>query len=93
MSDQFSGGIYSAELAKNVTNLLIVPAGRGEKFKFATRWKIPCVTMAWLEQSVAKKYALRFNNFTVKPANKCSTPISSYNQASKHVKSQFLEFL
>lgn len=82
----FSGGTYSAELQRDVTNLLIIPIGRGEKYKFATRWKIKCVNPGWLEQSVAKEYALRFDDFIVRPGNKCSTPISSYNPASKFAK-------
>lgn len=79
----FLGGIYSSELRRHETNILIIPIGHGEKYKFAIRWKIKCVHPKWLEQSVAKKYALRFDDFIVHPGNKCSTPINSYNQASK----------
>ncbi|KAK7583879.1 hypothetical protein V9T40_004842 [Parthenolecanium corni] len=76
------GGIYSSELRRHETNILIIPIGHGEKYKFAIRWKIKCVHPKWLEQSVAKKYALRFDDFIVHPGNKCSTPINSYNQAN-----------
>lgn len=67
----------------NITNVLIIPSGSGEKYKFATRWKIICLNPSWIKECLKKKYAVRYDKYIVPPENKCSTPIQSVGRTSK----------
>ena len=74
-----SGGTYTPEMRKE-TNILILPVGRGEKFRFAERWKTICLSPSWIECCLKKGYAVRFEDFIVKSAEKkCSTPVNTCN--------------
>ncbi len=75
--------MYSSDLQMNVTNLLIIPSGRGEKYKFACRWNVKCLSPLWLEKCLEKGYAIRYESFIVPPENKSSTPVATSSKISK----------
>ncbi|ODM88944.1 DNA topoisomerase 2-binding protein 1-B, partial [Orchesella cincta] len=59
------GGTCSPDLVKGTTDVLVVTNAAGDKFKFAKRWKIPCVTPDWVENSTDQGVLLPFKNFKV----------------------------
>lgn len=69
--------MYTQEMTK-MTNVLIIPVGRGEKFKYAKRWKVKCVNPSWLQQCLEKGYAVPYEEYVVRSDDKkCSTPVKS----------------
>ncbi|XP_071748981.1 DNA topoisomerase 2-binding protein 1-A [Lepeophtheirus salmonis] len=67
------GGIYSKALDINSTNVLIVPTPEGEKFSYATKWKIPTLNSNWVFDSIEKGYCLESDEYKIEKRN-CSTP-------------------
>ena len=45
------GGIYSGELDMEKTAILIIPTPEGQKYNYARKWKIPCVSPDWVRIS------------------------------------------
>ena len=52
------GGIYSPTLDMETTTLVVLTKPEGDKYKYAKKWKIPCVTSTWVFDSVEKGYCL-----------------------------------
>lgn len=67
------GGTYSSELMNKVTNVLIVPAPEGSKFRYAVRWKIPCIKPAWIEACLEKGYTVDYENYMVQSGSEISS--------------------
>ncbi|CAB4058513.1 TOPBP1 [Lepeophtheirus salmonis] len=59
------GGIYSKALDINSTNVLIVPTPEGEKFSYATKWKIPTLNSNWVFDSIEKGYCLESDEYKI----------------------------
>jgi hypothetical protein len=71
------GGIYTQEMPKG-TDILILPVGKGEKFKYAERWKMKCIKPSWIKCCLEKGYAVPYENYIVHSAEtKCSTPVNT----------------
>ena len=43
--------------------LVILAKPEGDKYKYAKKWKIPCVTSAWVFDSVEKGYCLNTEGY------------------------------
>ncbi|XP_061413501.1 DNA topoisomerase 2-binding protein 1 [Lethenteron reissneri] len=48
------GGTYSGELKMNECTHLIVHKPQGQKYEFARKWNVACVTVQWLHDSVER---------------------------------------
>lgn len=57
------GGTYSGSLDMESTMLLILPKPEGDKYKYARKWKIPCVTSDWVFDSIEKGFCLPTENY------------------------------
>ncbi|KAG0723109.1 DNA topoisomerase 2-binding protein 1 [Chionoecetes opilio] len=70
------GGTYSAMLEMSKTSVLIVSAPEGDKYTYASKWRIKCLTPEWIYDSVQQGHALPMAGYEVKK-QKHSTPNSS----------------
>lgn len=62
------------------TNILILPVGKGEKFRFAEKWRTKCLSPSWIGCCLKKGYAVKYQDYIVKSAEKkCSTPKNTFN--------------
>lgn len=68
-----SGGKYSPEMTSNFTDVLVVASPSGDKYLHAKRWKIMCVSEAWISESAKAGYSLKYTDYLVE-AKKTSTP-------------------
>lgn len=71
------GGIYSPALDMESTMLVVLAKAEGDKYKYAKKWKIPCVTSNWVFDSVEKGFCLPTKDYGVELLNdrvKVSTP-------------------
>lgn len=71
------------------TDILILPYGKGEKFKYADRWKIKCINPSWIECCLHKGYSVPYADYLVSSVEKkCSTPVnvctSKYHEIYSH---------
>ena len=57
------GGIYSPSLDMESTMLVVLSKPEGDKYKYAKKWKIPCVSSNWVFDSVEKGYCLPTANY------------------------------
>ncbi len=68
------GGVYSGVLDMEETAVLIIAAPEGDKYEYARKWNIPCLTPDWVFESIDKGYSLPTSRFRVDAA-KASSPI------------------
>ncbi|XP_070547179.1 DNA topoisomerase 2-binding protein 1-like isoform X2 [Ptychodera flava] len=62
---QEHGGTYSGELRQNKCTHLVVDEPKGQKYEFAKKWKIHCVTSKWFYDSLEKGVCLDENLYAV----------------------------
>ncbi|GLV38033.1 mutagen-sensitive 101 [Carabus blaptoides fortunei] len=68
-----NGGFYSGKLTVGTTDTLICNPGiHSDKLGVALRYKIPCVNLQWVYDSIEKGYAIREDNYSVQ--TRSSTP-------------------
>ena len=63
------GGIYSGSLDMETTTLLILTKPEGDKYKYALKWRIPCVTSDWVFDSIEKAQCLGTEPYRVDNLN------------------------
>jgi hypothetical protein len=68
-----SGGTYTPEMTSNFTDILVVASPSGDKYSHAKRWRIMCVSEAWISESAKAGYSLKYTDYLVE-AKKTSTP-------------------
>ena len=61
------GGTYSGELNMNTCTHLLVDMPKGEKYEFARRWNLHCVSTQWFYDSVQSGFCLDESNFYTLP--------------------------
>jgi hypothetical protein len=64
------GGDCTEDLAEDVTHFLIAAKPEGMKYRAAKEWKVPIVSLAWLEECAAKKckcWRLHMHRLTCRP--------------------------
>jgi len=49
----------------------------GDKYKYARKWKIPCVTSSWVFDSIEKGYCLETEAYKIESSGSSSTPTKS----------------
>ena len=67
------GGVYSGILDMDKTAILIIPTSGGDKYEYARKWKIPCLSPEWIFDSIEKGYCLKTDPYRIDHA-KASTP-------------------
>ncbi|XP_065205150.1 DNA topoisomerase 2-binding protein 1 [Planococcus citri] len=75
-----NGGNYSKDLKNKETNVLITPTAGGEKFKYAVRWRVPCVHPRWVDECIRKGHTVPFENYIVRTGSEMAS-----TQVPKHV--------
>ncbi len=70
------GGVYSPSLDMENTTLVVLLKPEGDKYKYAKRWNIPCITSNWVYDSIEKGCSLPTDGYRVELQNreKVSTP-------------------
>ena len=69
------GGSYSGILEMEKTSVLICTSPSGDKYNHAKKWKIPCVSSAWILDSIDRGYCLPTDQYRVdRSKTKASTP-------------------
>ena len=84
------GGIYSGSLDMETTTLLILTKPEGDKYRYAIKWRIPCVTSDWVFDSIEKAQCLGTEPYRVDNLN---TRYSYYISKQKKIVEQFHEIL
>ena len=59
------GGHYSGQLDMESTQILIISKPEGDKYKYARKWKIPCISSDWVFDSIEKGYCLHTQGYRV----------------------------
>ena len=58
----------------------------GDKYSHAKKWKIPCVTSSWVQDSIEAGHCLPTDNYRVDKNTKSSTPTKQdQSQANKEL--------
>ena len=60
------GGIYSPQLMKEKTQILIIERGTGEKFRYAKQWNVLCVKPDWITDSKLAGHVLSTEKYQVR---------------------------
>ncbi len=70
------GGTYTGSLDMETTMLLVLLKPEGDKYKYAKKWKIPCVTSDWVFDSIEKGICMGTDRYRVDltAKEKVSTP-------------------
>ncbi|XP_033099642.1 DNA topoisomerase 2-binding protein 1-like isoform X2 [Anneissia japonica] len=63
-----NGGRYTGELKLHECTHLIVSTPKGQKYDFARRWKIHCVSLKWFKESLSKGACQDENLYNVEPS-------------------------
>ena len=69
-------------LEMSKTSVLIVSAPEGEKYAYACKWRIKCLTPDWIYDSVQRGHALQMEGYEVKK-QRLSTPKNSQANISE----------
>ena len=59
------GGSYTPTLDMNTTTIVILNKADGDKYRYAKRWKIPCITSDWVYDSIEKGYCLSTEGYLI----------------------------
>ena len=59
------GGTYTGQLDMEQTQILIISKPEGDKYKYAKKWKIPCISSDWVFDSIEKGYCLHTEGYRV----------------------------
>jgi topoisomerase (DNA) II binding protein 1 len=59
------GGTYTGQLDMDLTQILIVSKPEGDKYKYAKKWKIPCISQEWVFDSIEKGYCLHTEGYRI----------------------------
>ena len=73
------GGTYTGQLDMESTQILIISKAEGDKYKYARKWKIPCISSDWVFDSIEKGYCLhtegyRIDGYRIPRSTSTSTP-------------------
>jgi len=69
------GGSYSGVLEMEKTSVLVCTSPAGDKYNYAKKWKIPCVSSSWVFDSIERGYCLATDSYRVdRGKTKASTP-------------------
>ena len=68
------GGTYTGQLDMELTQVLIISKAEGDKYKYAKKWKIPCVSSDWVFDSIEKGYCLHTEGYRIENVLRHSTP-------------------
>ena len=68
------GGTYTGQLDMEHTQVLIVSKAEGDKYKYAKKWKIPCLSSDWVLDSIEKGYCLNTDGYRIDTRGSTSTP-------------------
>ncbi|XP_007505142.1 DNA topoisomerase 2-binding protein 1-like isoform X2 [Monodelphis domestica] len=85
------GGQYMGHLKMNVCTHLIVQEPRGEKYEFAKKWNIHCVTAEWFYHSIEKGFCQDEAMYRTEPFSETnsepytSTTLGQNNEASGYI--------
>lgn len=86
------GGEFHGELEAGRTKVLVVTKPFGEKFKHAQLWRIPCVSPAWVMESIAHGHALPTQPFSLLQSDgKTSTPERSNAAAALNFSTSMIQ--
>lgn len=66
--------MYSPQMKKDETNILIILKPTGQKFIYAQQWGLMCVKPSWVYDSIEKGYMIETEDYVVKNAMLSSTP-------------------
>ena len=82
------GGTYSGTLDMETTEILIITKPEGDKFKYARKWKIPCLNSDYVFDSIEKGYCLPSEGYRidvggVSAKERASTPTKADETAAK----------
>ena len=75
------GGVYSGTLDMESTAILIIPTPEGQKYNYARKWKIPCVSPDWVFDSIEKGFCQSTTPFRID--QKASSPVRADETAAK----------
>lgn len=64
--------------------MLVVKHPKGDKYKFAKSWNIPCVPLRWIHESVENGNALPTKAYEISGGAAASSPTSS-NASCKYL--------
>lgn len=73
----FLGGMYSPQMKKDETNILVILKPTGQKFIYAQQWGLICVKPSWVYDSIEKGYMIETEDYLVKNTMLSSTPALS----------------
>ena len=59
------GGSYTPTLDMNTTTIVILNKADGDKYRYAKRWKIPCITSDWVYDSIEKGHCLPTEGYLI----------------------------
>jgi len=59
------GGIYDGVLDMERTTILVTPKTGGDKYEYARKWQIPCLSPDWIFDSIDKGHCLPTNPYRI----------------------------
>lgn len=81
------GGTYSPALDMDSTTILIAARPDGDKYRYARKWKIPCLSLDWVFDSIEKGHCLPTDKYRVDAApDSASGAAGSTDRASTPTK-------
>lgn len=69
--------MYTPQMKKDETNVLIILKPTGQKFVYAQQWGLLCLNPSWIYDSVEKGCMVETEKYGVKIAMPSSTPTLS----------------
>ena len=69
------GGTYTGVLDMENTEILIISKPEGDKYKYARKWRIPCLTTDFVFDSIEKGYCLPADDYRVDAGNRFSNKL------------------
>lgn len=67
-----NGGVYSGELSMNTCTHLLVNMPKGEKYEFARKWNIHCVSTQWFYDCIKSGFWLDESSYRTLPEDETS---------------------
>lgn len=67
-----NGGVYSGELSMNTCTHLLVNMPKGEKYEFARKWNIHCVSTQWFYDCIKSGFWLDESSYRTMPEDETS---------------------
>ena len=80
------GGTYSGELNMNTCTHLLVDTPKGEKYEYARRWNLHCVSSQWFYDSVESGFCLDESDFYTLPDDE-----NNSSQAGRRISSNLIK--